>query len=100
MSPEPTPDMAVAVLCTVQSKEAAEHLIRPLLEERLAACINHIGGVESSYRWQGTIETAQESLLIIKTHVSKAKALTQRIQELHTYEVPEILVLACGVGFG
>jgi periplasmic divalent cation tolerance protein len=64
-----------------------------LVEERLAACVNLIGGVHSVYRWKETVETADEVLLLIKTQEEKVDAVRARVHELHSYEVPEFLVL-------
>ena len=94
----PTPDVAVIVLSTAPSEEIAEHLARSLVDERLAACVNRVPGVQSTYRWEGKVETATEVLLIIKTHSACAPELTRRLQELHPYEVPEVLALPVGAG--
>ena len=94
------PDVAAVVLSTVPDEAVAERIARVLVEERLAACVNRLGGVASIYRWQGGIEEAGEILLLIKTHARRAPAVTQRLRELHPYEVPEILVLPVAAGLG
>ncbi|MBK8067669.1 MAG: divalent-cation tolerance protein CutA [Rhodanobacteraceae bacterium] len=71
--------------------EAAEALAAALVGERLAACVNRIGPVQSTYRWQGAIESASETLLAIKTTAARFEALQARLRELHPYEVPEII---------
>jgi periplasmic divalent cation tolerance protein len=81
------------VLCTVASKAEAERIATTLVEERLAACVNILDGVHSVYRWQGAIESAAEVQLIIKTSVEKLKTLETAIQRLHSYAVPEFIVL-------
>ncbi len=81
------------ILCTVPSEEVAERLARPLLEERLAACVNILPGVRSMYRWQGEIEDDRELLLMIKTDARCYQQVEQRIRELHPYEVCEVLAL-------
>jgi periplasmic divalent cation tolerance protein len=80
----------VMVYITAPSEEA-ESLARTLVEEELAACVNVLPSVCSIYRWQGTMQKSEESLLIVKTIVSRLTALEQRVQHLHSYEVPEIL---------
>lgn len=68
-------------------------MARALVENRLAACVNVVPGVESIYRWQGEVETAQEALLIMKTTAARFGELRHRILELHRYAVPEIVAI-------
>jgi periplasmic divalent cation tolerance protein len=56
-------EQARIVLTTVSSKEEAERMARSLVESRLAACVNVMGGVHSTYRWQGAVESAEEVML-------------------------------------
>ena len=81
------------ILSTVDDPEAARRIARSLVEERLAACVSIIPGVESIYRWRGEIEQARESQLVIKTTRAASDALIARLQELHPYDVPEIVRL-------
>jgi len=81
------------VLCACPEKIGARQLARIVLDERLAACVQISPGVESMCRWQGKIEQAQETLLLIKTSKGRWPALRDRLAELHPYEVPEILAL-------
>ncbi len=83
----------IIVLTTCASAEEAERIVRQLLERRLAACVNILAGVRSLYRWHGAIEEAAESLLIIKSQQGLWEELRAEIQRLHSYEVPEILLL-------
>jgi len=87
------------VLTTCGNAAEAEELARVLVEENLAACVNTLPGVNSIYRWQGEVETAQEYLLLIKSLSSNYDAIEQRIRALHTYELPEIIAvpIACGL---
>lgn len=78
---------------TTASIEQAESIGRALVESRLAACVNILPGMRSIYRWQGAIETARETVLVAKTRMSLAKALTARVRELHTYDVPCVVIL-------
>ncbi|HYK37436.1 divalent-cation tolerance protein CutA [Alloacidobacterium sp.] len=78
---------------TVASMEEAKRIARTLLEERLAACVNIVGGLASIYRWKGAIEEAQEVLLLIKTRAEKLEALEAAVRRLHSYDVPEFVVL-------
>jgi periplasmic divalent cation tolerance protein len=90
--PEPTPQARI-VLTTAASPEEAGRLGRTLVEERLAACVTLIPGVESIYRWEGQIETSSETLLLLKTGPEQLEALETRLHELHSYQTPEFLVL-------
>ncbi|MDT8342367.1 MAG: divalent-cation tolerance protein CutA [Longimicrobiales bacterium] len=80
------------VLVTAPGPEA-RLLARRVVEERLAACANLIPGVESVYRWQGGVEEAAETLLVLKTTAARVEALRARVRALHSYDVPEFLVL-------
>jgi periplasmic divalent cation tolerance protein len=81
------------ILVTTSPRAEAKRIAHALIEERLAACVNLIGGVHSVYRWKDTVETADEVLLLIKTQQEKVEAVRTRVHELHSYEVPEFLVL-------
>lgn len=85
------------VLCTCPS-DAAATVARILLEERLVACVNIVTGVRSLYWWNGSIEDAEESLLVIKTPVAKYDDLERRLNQIHPYDVPEILSLGVDNG--
>jgi len=61
--------------------------------ERLAACATSIPGAQSIYRWEGQIESASETLLLLKTGVDQIAALEARLHELHSYQTPEFLVV-------
>lgn len=82
---------AVSVYVLFANAEEAERIGRTVVEERLAACINILGSVRSIYRWQGSIETADEVAAILKTSQTEADALIMRIAGLHSYEVPCIV---------
>jgi len=83
----------VVVYVTVGSAKEGERLGRTLVEERLAACVNRVGPVRSIYRWQGQIEQSDEELLIIKSKRELFDRLKNRVRELHSYSVPEIIAL-------
>jgi periplasmic divalent cation tolerance protein len=81
------------ILTTVSSHDEARRMARTLVEDRLAACVNIVGGVDSVYRWKGAVEEAAEILLLIKTSVEKLDALEAAVRRLHSYDVPEFLIL-------
>lgn len=86
------------VVSTAPELGVARELAQALVQERLAACVSLVPGLESTYRWEGKIETAQEILLLIKTPEEKLEALLARLPELHPYQVPEALVLPVETG--
>jgi periplasmic divalent cation tolerance protein len=85
------------MLCTTGSDAQADAIARTLVEERLAACVNIVGSVCSVYRWKGSVTRDEEKLLVIKTAGDRVERVRDRIRELHTYEVPEILALPIGL---
>lgn len=83
--------MATAVLVTAPRDEA-QKIAKKLVDERLAACVNAVDA-DSVYRWKGDVETAEETQLIIKTADDAVPDLTRRVEELHSYDLPEILTI-------
>jgi len=83
----------IVVYVTAGSPAEGDRLARALVDERLAACVNRLGPVQSVYRWEGKIEQSEEQLLIIKTQRRLFAALEKRVRELHSYSVPEIVAL-------
>ena len=81
------------VLSTVGTEDEASRIASALVERRLAACVNVVSGVGSTYRWQGAVRTDMEWLLVVKTRRDRFEAVRAAIQELHTYELPEIVML-------
>ena len=79
------------VTTTLPDRLAADTLAARLVEERLAACAQVVGPVASTYRWHDAIEHAEEWYCHLKTTVERFPALCQRIRELHTYQVPEVI---------
>ncbi|MBT4739051.1 MAG: divalent-cation tolerance protein CutA [Rhodospirillaceae bacterium] len=71
--------------------EEAQKLAETLVSEQLVACVNIIDGVTSVYRWQGKIESSQESLLIAKTTHERREAAMVRLRDLHSYDTPCIV---------
>ena len=78
---------------TCSSAQDAEKLGRQLVEERLAACATALPGAVSQYRWQGTLERAEECVLLLKTTGERLPALEARLLELHPYDTPEFVAL-------
>lgn len=80
-------------LCTCPDTASAQRLAEALVGERLAACVNRLPGVLSTYRWQGEVQTDGEELLLIKTTTERFEALKARLLVLHPYELPELVAL-------
>lgn len=81
------------VLTTAGSADEARKLADALVDRRLAACVNIVPQIESVYRWQGKVERAAEWLLIIKTQASASEGVRATIEALHSYEMPECIML-------
>ena len=81
------------LLTTAGSEEEARKIGRHLVENQLAACVNIIPQVESIYRWQGKVHSSREWLLLVKTTQERFPAVREAIRKLHSYEVPECVVL-------
>jgi periplasmic divalent cation tolerance protein len=86
------------VLTTCPDEATAEILARRLVEERLAACVNRVAGLRSTYWWQGQVQDDAEVLLIAKTSAGGVANLSARIQALHPYELPEVIALPIALG--
>jgi periplasmic divalent cation tolerance protein len=82
----------VTVFAVFADPAEAQQIGMTIVEEKLAACVNILGPCRSIYRWEGAIETATETPALFKTTLDKADALIARVSELHSYEVPAIVV--------
>ncbi len=85
------------VLCTCPPADA-NRIAKTVLEERLVACVNVVAGVKSLYWWKDKVQEDTESLLVLKTPASCFESLERRLQEIHPYEVPEVLSLPVDAG--
>jgi periplasmic divalent cation tolerance protein len=81
----------VQVVTTTSSRNEAQRIADQLVARRLAACVQVLGPITSTYHWQGRIENSQEWLCIAKSTRAHYPGLADAIRELHSYEVPEIL---------
>lgn len=89
---------AIQVFTTVDSREAAQRLARVLVEGRLAACVQVLGPLQSTYWWEGAVESAEEWLCLIKATQDVYQALEEAIRASHPYDVPEILAVPVTAG--
>jgi len=90
--PSTTPRARI-VLTTADNPKEASQLARTLVEEGLAACATLIPAVQSIYRWEGQIQLATETMVLLKTAPEQLAPLEARLTELHSYQTPEFLVL-------
>jgi periplasmic divalent cation tolerance protein len=86
------------VFCTIDSEEAAGDLAAALVDDRLAACVQVVGPIRSTYRWEGAVETSTEWLLLVKTTAGRFAALREAIRARHPYDVPEIVAVPVQAG--
>ena len=83
----------IVLFITTADTEEAQRIAGALLNERKAACVNIVPGIDSLFWWQGKLDSAQENLLIVKTRASVLDEIVRLVRELHSYDVPEIIAL-------
>lgn len=88
----------IVIFVTTKDKAQASKIAKALLEAKLIACANIIKGVSSMFWWQGKVDQAQETLLILKTKANLFKKVEAKVKSLHSYEVPEIIALPIVAG--
>ena len=81
------------IYCTVPNDFSANLIASTLVDENLAACVNIVPSITSIYKWEGSVQTDSELLLIIKTQQSKFNDVEKRIKELHENSIPEIIAV-------
>ncbi len=92
-SPATPPDPVLLCYCCCPDDATAQSIAEALVDERLAACVNRLSGIHSTYRWQGAVIRDDESLLLIKTTAARFEALRTRLLALHPYELPELVAV-------
>ena len=83
----------VIVNITAPSMEIAQLLAQSLVDQRLAACVNLVGPIQSVYLWQGSIHQDEEVLMIVKTRRAHMDAIAAVLKDLHPYDLPELIAL-------
>ncbi len=94
----PNPHSAIVVLTTTETPQQAEQIAQLLVEAELAACVQILPPMTSIYRWQGKVEQATETLLLIKTLRETYPALEAALKTHHPYQTPEIIALPVDAG--
>ena len=90
----------IQVVTTTGEKRDAEKIARTLVEKKLAACVQILGPITSTYRWKGSIETAEEWQCVIKSRKNLYNDIEKAIKSVHPYEVPEIIATSITAGSG
>jgi periplasmic divalent cation tolerance protein len=83
----------IVVFITASNEDEAARISRGLVDAGLAGCVNIVGNIRSIYRWQGKIENEAEVLMIAKTRRSLFTVLSEKVKELHSYSIPEIIAV-------
>jgi periplasmic divalent cation tolerance protein len=86
------------VLVTCASIAEARRVAQHAVEQKLAACANIVPWVDSIYRWKGKVERAREALVLMKTTAARLRGLEREVKRLHSYDVPEFVVLPIVAG--
>ena len=87
------------VLVTCANTAEARRIAAAVVGSRLAACANILpGSVTSIYRWKGKVETAKERLLLIKTSRKRLAKLQAKVEQIHSYDLPEFVALPIAAG--
>lgn len=89
---------ALLILTNLPDAASAQALALQLVERKLAACVNILPAVQSVYRWQGVVEQASETTLLIKTTAARYAELETVIKAAHPYALPEIIALPIVAG--
>lgn len=83
----------LVMMCLVPDRGSGENIARALVQERLAACVNLVPGVVSTFRWEGEVKQEDELLMIIKTAAGRFEAVRAAITMTHPYDTPEVIAL-------
>ncbi len=91
-------DQALIVLTTVADEASADRIAQAVVAARLAACVTRLPGVVSTYQWQDKMQQDTEILMLIKTTRGAYAALSEEVERLHDYELPELLAVPVDSG--
>jgi periplasmic divalent cation tolerance protein len=85
--------MHIVIFVTAANKKEAKKIAQSLLKQKLAACVNIAGKIDSFFWWKGSPDKASEVLLLIKSRKDKFKQIVRAVRKAHSYQVPEIIAL-------
>ncbi|MCX6840837.1 MAG: divalent-cation tolerance protein CutA [candidate division WOR-3 bacterium] len=88
----------VQMVTTTASRAAARHIAKAVVKRRLAACVQIVGPIESTFRWLDKVETAREWLCLMKTTQARYRELVTAVEAIHPYDTPEIIALPIAAG--
>jgi periplasmic divalent cation tolerance protein len=83
----------IVVIITTETDSEAHKIADVLLDQKKAACVNIVPRVDSRFWWEGKIDSARESLLIVKTKASLLDEVVNLVKQNHSYSVPEVIAL-------
>ena len=83
----------IIILITAGSEEEAHKIAKLVVNQKKAACVNIVPRVDSLFRWKGKIDSAHESLLLVKTRASLVSEIISLVRQAHSHDVPEIIAL-------
>ena len=91
--------MHIIIFITASGKREAKNIAQQLIKNKLAACVNIIDKIESLFWWQGKVDRAKETLLVIKSRKEKLTKIVKLVKSIHSYQVPEIIALPIIAGY-
>ena len=83
----------VVIFITTNTDKEAQNVAKALLSNKLAACVNIVPKISSLFWWNDKLDSAQESLLIVKSKTSLLNEIVRLVKDVHSYEIPEIIAL-------
>jgi periplasmic divalent cation tolerance protein len=91
--------MYIVIFITASNKKEASKIAETLIKKKLAACVNIVGKIDSRFWWQGKVDQAKESLLIVKSKKAKFAKIIRAVKSVHSYDIPEIIALPIVSGY-
>ena len=90
--------MYLMAYLTAANEDEARRIAKTLVEERLAACVNILGRIDSVYHWEGAVQSSEEIAFLAKTTEACFDALAARVRELHSYDLPCVVAVPLALG--